>query len=138
VAKTSAPTAWPPGVRTEVIAYGIIKTRPAESAALALTRLTLSPHVALPVHESPGAELLAVDGGSAAVDLVTGNGAIRPRPHALQMTIWPPKDPSARGPAISPGGSAVLQLGASAGVRNVDDEPLVLLILTLEPDSGEH
>jgi hypothetical protein len=36
------------------------------------------------------------------------------------------------------GESAVLQPGASAGVRNVDDEPLVLLILTLEPESDVH
>jgi predicted ester cyclase len=138
VAQTSAPTAWPPGVQTELIAYGIIKSRPAESAQLELTRLTLTPRGALPVHETPGAELLAVEAGSAIVDLVTGDEAARPRSRALQLTFWPQSSRSAPGPAISPGGSAVLQPGASAGVRNVDDEPLVLLILTLEPDSGEH
>ena len=40
VAQTSAPTAWPPGVRSELIAYGIIESRPAESATLAAD----SPH----------------------------------------------------------------------------------------------
>ena len=136
VAQKSAPIPWPPGVRTEVIAFGVIKTRPPESAELELTRLTLSPQMALPVHETPGAELLAVEAGSATVDLVTGDGAIRPRPHALQTPIWPERAKSAHGSAVSPGGSAVLQPGASAGVRNVDDEPLVLLILTLEPVSA--
>jgi hypothetical protein len=136
VAQSSAPAPWPPGVRSELIAYGIIKTQPAESAELELTRLMVSPHVALPVHEVPGAELVAVEAGSAIVDLVTGDGDMRPRPRALHATLSPQRGTSERGPAISPGGSAVLQPGASAGVRNVDDEPLVLLILTLEPASA--
>ena len=38
VAQTSEPTLWPPGVRSELIAYGIIKARPRESAELELTR----------------------------------------------------------------------------------------------------
>jgi predicted ester cyclase len=135
VAQTSAPTAWPPGVRSELIAYGIIKTRAAESAELQLTRVTLSPHVALPVHETPGAELLEVETGSAIVDLVAGDGAVRPKAGAFLARIPPRGNSSAHGPAVFLGGSAVLQPGASAGVRNVDDEPLVLLILSLEPQS---
>ena len=135
VAQTSGPTAWPPGVRSELIAYGIIKTRAAESAELQLIRVTLSPHVALPVHETPGAELLEVETGSAIVDLVAGDGAVRPKAGAFLARIRPQDDSSTRGPAVFLGGSAVLQPGASAGVRNVDDEPLVLLILSLEPQS---
>jgi len=135
VAQTSAPIPWPPGVRSELIAYGIIKTRPAESAELELTRLTVSPQVALPVHDASAAELLAVETGSAVVDLVAGDGAVRPKMGASLMRIPPHGGRSVHGPAVSPGGSAVLQPGASAGVRNVDDEPLVLLILTLEPES---
>ncbi len=134
VAQTSAPTPWPRGVRSEVIAYGIIQTRPAESAVLELARVSLSPHAALPVHETPGAELIAVETGSAIVDLVTGDGAVRPKMGASLARIPPQGGRSVPGPAVSPGGSAVLQPGASAGVRNVADESLVLLILTLEPE----
>ena len=122
-------------MRSELIAYGIIKTRAAESAELELTRVTLTPHVALPVHETPGAELLRVETGSAIVDLVAGDGAVRPKAGAFLARIRPQDDSSTRGPAVSPGGSAVLQPGASAGVRNVGDEPLALLILSLEPES---
>jgi predicted ester cyclase len=135
MAQTSEPIPWPTGVRSELIAYGIIKARPRESAELELTRVTLAPHVALPVHAASAAELLAVETGSAVVDLVTGDGAIRPRPRAQQTTIRPQSGTPAYGSRVSPGGSAVLQPGASAGVRNVDDEPLILLILTLEPES---
>jgi predicted ester cyclase len=135
VAQTRAPTAWPSGVRSELIAYGIITARPAESVELALTRVTLLPDVALPVHETPGAELLAVESGSAVVDLVAGEGSVRPKKGAYLRKIPPHDARSARGSAVSLGGSAVLQPGASAGVRHVDDEPLVLLILTLEPES---
>ena len=137
VAQTSTPTPWPPGARSELIAYGIITARPAGSAELALTRVTLSPHVALPVHETQGAELLAVEAGSAVVDLVAGDGAVRSKTGAYLKRIPSQRDSSVHGPAISPGGSAVLQPGASAGVRHVDDEHLILLILTLEPDSDD-
>jgi mannose-6-phosphate isomerase-like protein (cupin superfamily) len=133
VAQTSPSTSWPLGVQSELLVDGVIKTRPAESATLELTRLTLSPNAALPVHEVPEAELLAVETGSAVVDLVAGDGAIRPRPRALQMTIWSQGGKSARDPTITPGGAAVLQPGSFSGVRNVGDEPLVLLLLTLEP-----
>ncbi len=132
MAQTRAPTVWPPGVRSELLVEGIIKTRPAESATLGLTRLTLSSRAALPVHQTPGAELLAVETGSAVVDLVAGDGAIRPRPRALQTTIWSQGGGSVRDPRLIEGGAAVLQPGSIAGVRNVGDEPLVFLILTLE------
>jgi predicted ester cyclase len=133
-AQVSAPTPWPPGVRSELLAYGIIASRPAESATLALTRLTLSSSVALPVHETLGAELLAVETGAAIVDLVTGDGAVRLKMGAYLRKISPQGARSAHDRLVSPRGSAVLQPGASAGVRNVDEEPLVLLILTLEPE----
>jgi hypothetical protein len=118
-----------------LIAYGIIETRPVDSAELELTRVTLSPHVALPVHDAAAAELLAVETGSAVVDLVAGEGAVRPKMGASLMRILPQGGRSAHRPTVSLKGSAVLQPGASAGVRNVDDEPLVLLILSLEPES---
>ncbi len=133
VAQTSSSTPWPLGVQSELLVDGVIKTRPAESATLELTRLTLSPNAALPVHEIPEAELLVVETGSAFVDLVAGDGAIRPRPHALQLTVWSQGGKSARDPTITPGGAVVLQPGSFSGVRNVGDEPLALLILTLEP-----
>ena len=136
VAQTSEPTPWPAGVRSELIAYGIIKARPAKSAELKLTRLTLSAHVALPVHDASAAELLAVESGTAVVDMVAGDGAIRPRPRALQSAIWPEGGSAVRDSRLTEGGSAVLQPGSSAGVRNVGDEPLVLLVLTLEPEPG--
>jgi hypothetical protein len=136
VVQTSPPSSWPPGVRSELIAYGLIKTRPAASATLELTRLTLSPHVALPVHNTSGAELLAVDTGTAVVDLVAGDGTIRPRPRAMQTAIRPQGGSSARDLRLTKGGGAVLQPGSSAGVRSVGDEPLVLLVLTLEPGPG--
>jgi predicted ester cyclase len=135
VAQTSPSTPWPPGVQTELLVDGVIKTRPAESATLALTRLTLAPNASLPVHDTSVAELLAVETGSALVDLVAGDGAIRPRPRALQLTIRTAGDSSARDPRLIEGGGAVLQPGSLTGVRNVGDEPLVLLILTLEPGS---
>ena len=135
VAQTSAPTAWPPGVRSELIAYGIIETRLVESAELELTRVTLSPHGALPVHDASASELLVVETGSAIVDLVAGEGAVRPKMGTSLMRILPQGDRAARGREVARRGSAVLQPGASAGVRNVAAEPLVLLILTLQPES---
>jgi hypothetical protein len=135
VAQNSAPSSWPPGVRSELIAYGIIKMQPAELATLELTRLTFAPNGALPVHRT-SAELLAIDTGTAVVDLVAGDGAIRPHPQALQATLWPQAGSSVRDRGLTEGGSAVLQPGSSAGVRNVGDVPLVLLILTLEPGPG--
>ena len=135
VAQTSAPSSWPPGVRSELIAYGIIKTRPADLATLELTRVTLAPNAALPFHDTSAAELLAVDTGTAVVDLVTGDGAVRPKMEASLARISSHGGSSAHRPVISPGGSAVLQPGASAGVRNVDDDSLVLLVLTLEQGS---
>jgi predicted ester cyclase len=135
VAQTGGPTIWPSGVRSELLVDGVIETRPAESAALALTRLTLAPHAALPVHTT-SAELLAVETGSAVVDLVAGDGTIRPRPDALLVPIRLQGGRLARDPRLTDGGAAVLQPGASAGVRNVGDGPLVLLILTLEPGPG--
>jgi quercetin dioxygenase-like cupin family protein/predicted ester cyclase len=135
VSQTSPPTPWPLGVRSELIAYGIIKTRPAELATLELTRVTLAPNAALPVHDTSAAELLAVDTGTAVVDLVAGDGAVRPKMAALLAKISPHGGSSAYRSVISPGGSAVLQPGASAGVRNVDDDSLVLLVLSLEPGS---
>ena len=54
---------------------------------------------------------------------------------ASLMRIPPQDGRSAHGPAISGGESAVLQPGATVGVHNVHDKPLVLLILTLEPES---
>ena len=133
VAQTSAPTPWPPGVRSELIAEGIITTRPAPSATLELARLTLPSHAALPIHDTPGAELLVVETGSGIVDLVAGDGAIRPQTDASLARISRHGGSSAHGPRVSPGGSAVLQPGSSAGVRNAGEEPLVLLILTVEP-----
>jgi len=133
-AQASASTPWPPGVRSELLAYGIITSPPAQSTTLALTRLTLSSRAALPVHETPGVELLAVETGSAIVDVIRGDGAVRPTMGASLAKIPPPGGRSPDGPVVSAGGSAVLQPEASAGVRNVADEPLVLLILTLEPE----
>ena len=95
VAQSAGPTSWPPGVRSELIASGIIKTRPAESATLELTRLTLAPNVALPVHDT-SAELLAVDTGTAVVDLISGDGALRRGPHASHTRIRPRGSSSAR------------------------------------------
>jgi predicted ester cyclase len=135
VAQTNGPTSWPPGVRSALIAYGIIKTRPAESATLELTRLTLAPNAALPIHDT-SAELLAVDTGAAVVDLVTGDGATRSRTRALQGTTWSQGDSSARNSRLTEGDAAVLQPGSTAGVRNVRGDPLVLLILTIEPGPG--
>ena len=120
---------------SELIADGIIKSRPAESATLRLTRLTLTSNAALPVHDTSGAELLVVETGSAIIDLVTGDGAVRAKMGASLARIPPRDGRSAHGPAVSIGGSAVLQPGASAGVRNVADESLVLLILTIESGS---
>jgi len=135
VAQTSGPTSWPPGVRSALIAYGIIKTRSTESATLALTRITLAPNAALPVHDT-SAELLVVDTGTAAVDLISGDGALRRGPHAPHTRIWPQESSSAQNATLTEGGAAVLQPGSSTGVRNVSDDPLVLLVLTLEPGPG--
>jgi hypothetical protein len=136
VAQTSTPTRWPPGVRSELIADGVIETAPGASATLDLARLTLPLNAVLPVHETPGAELIAVESGAAIVDLVAGDGAVRPRPHALRSRIWPHGGTSTRDHRITPGGSAVLQPESSAGVRNVGDESLALLILTIEMSPG--
>ena len=76
-----------------------------------------------------------VETGSAIIDLVNGDGAVRPKKGASLARTPLRGGRSAHGTAVSKGGSAVLQPGASAGVRNVADEPLVLLILTLEPES---
>lgn len=102
---------------------------------LELTRVTLSPQVALPVHETLGAELLAVESGSAVVDLVVGDGGCSLEEGCISQEDTAAARQLGPRPAISPGGSAVLQPGASAGVRHADDEPLVLLLLTLEPES---
>jgi hypothetical protein len=131
VAQTNGPTTWPPGVRSELIAGGIIKTRPAESATLELTRITLAPNAALPIHDT-SAELVAVDTGTAVVDLVAGDGAMRSRTRALQGTTWSQGSNSAPNSRLTEGDAAVLQPGSSAGVRNVKGDPLVLLILTVE------
>ena len=136
VAQTSTPTRWPPGVRSELIADGVIETAPGASATLDLARLTLPLNAVLPVHETPGAELIAVESGAAIVDLGAGDGAMRPRSHALRSRIWPQGGGSVRDPRITQGGSAVLQPEASAGVRNIGDEPLALLILTLDTTPG--
>ena len=136
VAQADAPTPWPSGVRSQLIADGIIMTRPAPSARFGLARLTLPSHAALPVHDILGAELLAVESGSGVVDLVAGDGAVRPSADAFLARIWPQGGNSAYSPKIGEGGSAVLQAGSSAGVRNPEDQPLVLLILTLEPEQG--
>ena len=136
VAQTSLPTPWPPGVRSVLIAAGVIETAPGAPATFDLARLTLPGNAVLPVHETPGAELIAVESGAAIVDLITGDGAMRPRPHALQLGILPQGGSSARDPRITRGGSAVLQPEALAGVRNVGDEPLALLILTLDTTPG--
>ena len=135
VAQTSAPTPWPPGVQSELIADGIIRSRPTESASIGLTRLTLTSNAALPVHDISGAELLVVETGSAIIDLVNGDGAVRPKMGASLARTPLRGGRSAHGTAVSIRGSAVLQPGASAGVRNVADESLVLLILTVEPGS---
>jgi hypothetical protein len=118
-----------------LIAEGIIKTRSVESATLELTRLTLAPNAALPVHDT-SAELLAVDTGTAVVDLISGDGALRRGPHAPHTRLWPQGSSSARNARLTEGGAAVLQPESSAGVRNVSDDPLVLLILTLELGPG--
>jgi hypothetical protein len=135
VAQKSAPSSCPPGVRSELIAGGIIKTRPADSATLELTRITLAPNAALPVHDT-SAELLAVDTGTAVIDLTAGDGAIRSRTRALQGTVWSQGGSSARELKLTEGGAAVLQPGSSASVRNVKGDPLVLLILRIEPGPG--
>jgi predicted ester cyclase len=132
VTQSAGPTSWPPGVRSQLIASGIIKTRPTESATLELTRLTLAPNAALPVHDA-SAELLAVDTGTAVVDLISGDGALRRGPHMPHTRIWPQGGSSTRNSTLPEGGAAVLQPGSTAGVRNVSDDPLVLLVLTLEP-----
>jgi predicted ester cyclase len=137
VAQSGAPISWPSGVRSELIADGTVKTRPVASATLELTRLTLSSHADLPIHDTPGSALLLVETGSAVVDLIAGDAAVRPRPQVLQTRIGPQASSSARLPRITQGGNAVFQPGVSAGVRTVENEPLVLLILTVEPGPGE-
>jgi predicted ester cyclase len=137
VAQSGAPISWPSGVRSELIADGTVKTRPVASATLELTRLTLSSHADLPIHDTPGSALLLVETGSAVVDLIAGDAAVRPRPQVLQTRIGPQASSSARLPRITQGGNALFQPGVSAGVRTVESEPLVLLILTVEPGPGE-
>ncbi|MGH2613963.1 MAG: hypothetical protein ACRDJC_01885 [Thermomicrobiales bacterium] len=134
VARANEPTAWPLGVRGALLADGVITANPPTAATLGLARLTLQPHAALPIHHVRGAEVLAVEAGTAIVDVIGGDGAMLPRPDAILASIWPHGGSSARDPRIVSGGGAVLQPGASVGVRNLGDGPLVLLILTLEPE----
>jgi hypothetical protein len=131
VARASAPSSWPPGVRGELLASGIVTTRPTSPATLKLARLTLRGNGELPLHDAPGAEMLAVEDGSAVVDLAGGEGAVRPWADASLARIGPQRE-SLAGRSMSPGGSAILQPGASAAVRGVGNEPLILLILTVE------
>ncbi len=132
VAQDSAPVPWPSGVLSEMIVDGVIRES-STASTLGVARLTLRPNATLPIHRVSGAEVLAVEAGSAAVDLVSGDGAIRPRHSAPLERIWPLGDGPAKDLTIAPGGGAVLQSGASAGVRNRGIEPLEVLILSLEP-----
>jgi predicted ester cyclase len=131
-ASTTVP--GPAGVRSELLVTGVIDTGSPTEAILSLTRLTLEPHAALPVHHVPGAELVLVEAGSAIVDLARGEGETRPRRGTWPEDIAPSGSGSRRGAEVAPGGSMVLQPGASAGIRNGGAEPLVLLILSLEPN----
>jgi predicted ester cyclase len=131
VATSSAPASWPPGVRSELLVDGVIIGRLAPAARLEMARLTIQPDAALPIHETGGAEAIVVERGSSLVDLVHGDGAIRPAPD-MSLAKAPPQGKSAR---ITRGGIAVLQAGASTGIRNSGDDPLTLLILAIVPGS---
>ncbi len=131
VAQDSTPVPWPPGVLSEVLVDGVI-SESSTAPTLGVARLTLRPQATLPVHRVLDAEMLAIESGSAAVDLVSGDGVMRPRHSAPQERIWPPGDRSAADLTIAPGGGAAFQSGASAGVRNSGAEPLEVLILSLE------
>jgi hypothetical protein len=133
VSQADAPVLWPPGVQGELLADGVITTGSTAAATIGLARLTFEPSAALPTHHMSGAEMLVVETGSGAVDLIRGQGAIRPRRGDVLARLWPPGDGPLRVLTIAPGGSAVLQPGASAGVRNTGTEPLAMLILTFEP-----
>jgi predicted ester cyclase len=136
VTQTEPPPAWPAGVRGEMLADGIVGVRHASSSRITLTRLTLSPHAMLPIHEAADVEMIALESGTAVVDLVGGEGAIRPRATATRVDLGPDRGGATQDRSISPGGDAIFQPGAFAGLRNVADDPLILLMLTL--DSGSH
>jgi hypothetical protein len=72
VAQTEPPPTWPAGVRSELLADGIVRDRATPSTRVELTRMTLRPHAALPVHEAPGVEMIALEAGTAVIDLVGG------------------------------------------------------------------
>ena len=135
VAQDSTPVPWPPGVLSEMVVDGVIRES-SSASTLGVARLTLRPNATLPIHRVSGAEVLAVEAGSAAVDLVSGDGAIRPHHSAPLERIWPLGDGPAKDLTIAPGGEAVFQSGASAGVRNSGAEPLEVLILSLEPGAA--
>jgi hypothetical protein len=132
--QTGPPIPWPVGVHSDLLANGAVLDAPTSSVELALTRLTLPSHAALPNHDVLGTELLAVETGSAAVELTAGEGAMRPRDGASLAKIWRGGS-STRDHAITAGGSAILQVGAAVGVRNTGEEQLVLLILSVERQS---
>jgi hypothetical protein len=101
---------------------------------LSLARVTLPTLRTLPVHVISVGEVFAVESGAAAIDLVAGHVAMSPRSGASVAIVRPVGGP-VQSPVIAGGGSGSLMPGAVAGIRSLGDEPLVLLVLSLETGS---
>ena len=131
---------WPVGVTVEPLAADTAGSLPAGAISLTLDRATLGPRASLPPHAAAAVELLAVESGRLALK-ATGPVAVvdsgigqAPAPRAAAVGGL---TGSSNGWGLTRAAGAVLYGGAVAVLRNPDETPVVVWVVTIAPaESG--
>ncbi len=117
--------ARPDGLIVRPLAGGRTTPLPAGPAGVALGRATLEPGAAFSTHALAGPALLAVEAGSVGLEVDNGVAWVTrgsPRSSGDVEAGW-----------LAAGDGALLRPGTAVAVRNVGDEPLVILVLAIAP-----
>ena len=119
--------AWPPGIAVDRLADGLLRGVDSEPASIALGRVTLAPGVAVGIDGAAGSAVLVVEDGTLGLDTHKGTARVRRGADGAAGAV-----PSA---PLAAGDRAVVQAGATTALRNVGQEPLVLLLLSVVSDA---
>ncbi|HET8522093.1 MAG TPA: nuclear transport factor 2 family protein, partial [Thermomicrobiales bacterium] len=119
---------WPAGVSSQPLLRPTSVIPPDSSISLGLRRLTLAPGMTTTGALPPGSAQMIVASGIA----LLRQDAAR-SPNGIPAT---PTRAASGMSVIAAGQSAILNMGTTTLLRNIGDEPLVVLILTLSPNDG--
>ena len=125
----------PAGVHSELLVGSNTSTLPDGPVTIALARVTLPPHAALPSGPATGTRLVNLATGSGRVRTLAGEPLVRPGAQRPLSRLSLAEGTAAAETAIGAGANVLLPAGSIATIHSEGTGVLEALVLTLHPTS---